>query len=103
MTAKPTVYVLDPYHEDAIAQLESTDWIDVVLPDDARRATWHKDATAVIVRSETRVAAEDFDKAPKLRVVVKQGTGIDNIDLVAARAANVAVYNTPGLNSEAVA
>lgn len=97
------VYVLDPYHEDAIALLKSTPWIDLVLPSDPRKAGWHADADGVILRSETRLTADDFGKVAKLKVVVKQGVGVDNIDLPAAKAAGVAVHNTPALNSESVA
>lgn len=101
--AKPTVYVLDPYHEDAIARLQSTEWIDLVLPNDPRKAGWHAHADGVIVRSETQLRADDFRKASRLRVVVKQGVGVDNIDLAAAKEAGIAVHNTPALNSESVA
>ena len=38
-----------------------------------------------------------------LRVVVKQGVGVDNIDLVDAKQYGVAVHNTPAMDSEAVA
>lgn len=103
MTHKPAVYVLDPYHEDAIGQLQATDWIDLVLWDDPRRAQWHKDAVGVMLRSDTRLTAADFASAHRLRVVVKQGVGVDNIDLAAAKAAGVAVHNTPAINSESVA
>lgn len=104
MAAKPAVYVLDPYHEDATAALlKSTNWIDVILPNDPRRQNWHQHAEAIMVRSETGLQADDFSKAKKLRLVVKQGVGVDNIDLNAAKAAGVAVHNTPALNSESVA
>lgn len=56
-----------------------------------------------MVRSETRLGADGFSKATRLRVVVKQGVGVDNIDLDAAKEHGVAVHNTPALNSEAVA
>lgn len=101
--SKPTVYVLDPYHPDAVSLLQSTDWIDVVLPDDPGKADWHAQADGVILRSDTRLTAADFDLAKKLKVVVKQGVGVDNIDLDAAKRAGVAVHNTPALNSETVA
>ena len=104
MPGKPAVYVLDLFHEDAIAALlKATNWIDVVLPNDPRRQNWHQHAEAIMVRSETGLHAEDFRKAKKLRLVVKQGVGVDNIDLNAAKAAGVAVHNTPALNSETVA
>lgn len=103
MPEKLKVYVLDPYHEDAIALLSSTDWIDVVLPNNPQTSLWHNDADGIIVRSETHITRDDFSKASKLRVVVKQGVGVDNIDLDAARDARVAIHNTPALNSESVA
>src|SRR5262245_38489210 len=99
--ASKTVFVLDPYHPKAIEYLQATPGITVVLPDDPRKANWHSEADGVILRSETRLTAEDFGKASRLQVVVKQGVGVDNIDLGAAKAAGVAVHNTPALNSEA--
>lgn len=100
---KPEIYVLDPYHEDAVALLQSTEWVDVILWNDPRKADWHQHAQAVLVRSETQLQSTDFSQAKELHVVVKQGVGIDNIDLNAAKAAGVAVHNTPGINSESVA
>ncbi|KAJ5226484.1 d-3-phosphoglycerate dehydrogenase protein [Penicillium chermesinum] len=97
------VFVLDPYHKDAIALLQSTPGIQVVLPDNPHKSEWHDQADGIILRSETRLTKADFQAASRLQVVVKQGVGVDNIDLEAAKAASVAVYNTPGLNSESVA
>lgn len=104
MAAKTTIAVLDIYHKDAISLLQSSPEFDIILPDDPRRQQWHKLADGVLVRSETRLTAEDFRLAtPRLQVVVKQGVGVDNIDLSAAKANHVAVHNTPALNSETVA
>ncbi|KAL1965279.1 hypothetical protein VTN77DRAFT_5881 [Rasamsonia byssochlamydoides] len=103
MADLPTVYVLDPYHPDAIALLTSTPTIRHVLPDDPAKASWHQHATALMVRSETKIRAEDFQRAEKLKIIVKQGVGVDNIDLDAAKRHQVIVCNTPALNSEAVA
>jgi D-3-phosphoglycerate dehydrogenase len=99
-----TVYVLDPYHPDAIAALQSHPNIKVILPSDPTKDTWHQNADGVIIRSESQLTASDFARAAgKLRVVVKQGVGVDNIDLTAAAANGIAIHNTPALNSEAVA
>ncbi|XP_003701138.1 D-3-phosphoglycerate dehydrogenase [Megachile rotundata] len=54
---------------------------------------------ALIVRSETKVNSEVFACCPKLRVVGRAGTGVDNIDLEAATRNGVIVLNTPGGNS----
>lgn len=98
-----TVFILDPYHQDAINLLESTPGLDIILPSDARKSNWHIEADAVILRSEKKLTAADFQAAQRLQVVVKQGIGVDNINLEAAEEAGIAVHNTPALNSEAVA
>lgn len=57
----------------------------------------------MLIRSETKILADDISRASKLKVIVKQGVGVDNIDLSAAKARGVMVCNTPGINSESVA
>lgn len=49
------------------------------------------------------VTREHFASAPHLRVVARYGVGTDAVDLRAAEEAGVAVTNTPGANSTAVA
>lgn len=100
---KPFVYVLDPYHPDAIALLESTSHITTILPSSPKRNDWHTNATGVLLRSETNITADDLAAAKHLKVIVKQGVGVNNIDLEAAKKHGVIVCNTPALNSEAVA
>ncbi|KAH7381368.1 putative D-3-phosphoglycerate dehydrogenase [Phaeosphaeria sp. MPI-PUGE-AT-0046c] len=97
------IYVLDPYHADAISLLQSFKNITVILPNDTRNNNWHEDADAILLRSDTHIRPADFSEAKSLRLIVKQGVGVDNIDLEAAKAANVAVHNTPAINSETVA
>ena len=60
------------------------------------------DAEAMIVRSDL-VTREVIAAADKLEIVIRAGAGYDNIDLVSANDKNVAVMNTPGQNSNAVA
>jgi D-3-phosphoglycerate dehydrogenase len=61
------------------------------------------DADALLVRSATKVTKELFDAAPKLRIVARAGSGVDNVDLDAASARGVIVTNAPGGNSISVA
>src|SRR5437763_5161912 len=61
------------------------------------------DADALMVRSATKVDAELLAAAPRLRVVARAGTGVDNVDVDAASARGVLVVNAPGANSISVA
>src|SRR5204863_8964568 len=61
------------------------------------------DADALLVRSATKVDRELLDAAPKVRVVGRAGTGVDNIDVAAASARGILVVNAPGANSISVA
>lgn len=101
--AKPKVYMLNPYHSDAINLLRTSPEVDSVLPDDPKSQSWHQDAQGILIRSDTKITAEDFTLAKDLKVIVKQGVGVDNIDLVAAKEHGVIICNTPAMNSEAVA
>ncbi|CAG7561148.1 unnamed protein product [Fusarium equiseti] len=101
--SKPSVYVLDPYHPDAIKALEQSPDITAILPTDPAKNTYPENAIAIMLRSETRLGAAELSQCKSLNFIVKQGVGVDNIDLKAAAEHGIKVYNTPGLNGEAVA
>ena len=61
------------------------------------------DADAMVVRSATKVTAALIDAAPRLRVIARAGTGVDNVDVPAASARGIVVMNAPGANSVSVA
>jgi len=61
------------------------------------------DADALVVRSATKVTASLINAAPKLRVIARAGTGVDNVDVPAASARGIVVMNAPGANSVSVA
>lgn len=56
----------------------------------------------LIVRS-TKVQAPAFKEASRLKLIVRAGAGVDNIDVPAASAKRVGVCNCPGMNAVAVA
>jgi D-3-phosphoglycerate dehydrogenase len=56
-------------------------------------------AHAMIIRSDTKVDAEMLAQAKALKVVVRAGVGVDNIDLNAATEYGVVVMNTPESNT----
>jgi len=61
-----------------------------------------KDVHALIVRSDI-VDRQVIDSARELQVVVRAGSGFDNLDLVACTEKGIVAMNTPGQNSNAVA
>ena len=62
-----------------------------------------RDVEAIAVRSETKITAEVFAAAPKLKVVGRAGVGVDNVDVEAATERGVIVMNTPSGNTIATA
>jgi D-3-phosphoglycerate dehydrogenase / 2-oxoglutarate reductase len=59
-------------------------------------------ADGLIVRSDC-VTPEVLDAAKNLKIVVRAGSGYDNLDIASCTAHNVIAMNTPGQNSNAVA
>lgn len=57
----------------------------------------------LLVRSATKVTAEVAAGAKSLKVVVRAGTGLDNVDRAACEQHGIAVRNTPNANSVSVA
>lgn len=66
-------------------------------------ARWITQADAIIVRNQTAVTAALLSEAKTLKVVGRLGVGLDNIDLTAARAKDIAVVTAQGANAVAVA
>lgn len=61
------------------------------------------DYDAIIVRSATKVRKELIDAAPNLKVIVRAGVGMDNIDVDYARSIGRTVMNTPSASAQSVA
>jgi D-3-phosphoglycerate dehydrogenase / 2-oxoglutarate reductase len=60
-------------------------------------------ADGVIIRSGTRITPELLQAPGKLRVIVRAGVGVDNIDVAAATRQGIVVMNTPGGNTVSTA
>src|SRR5438874_2412066 len=61
------------------------------------------DADGLLVRSATKVDARLLDAAPRLRIIARAGTGVDNVDVAAASSRGILVVNAPSANSISVA
>ncbi|MEG0857589.1 MAG: D-2-hydroxyacid dehydrogenase [Terrisporobacter sp.] len=59
----------------------------------------------VVVRSATKITADVLDIAAegKLKLVIRAGVGVDNIDIIHAHKKGIIVKNTPNASSDSVA
>ena len=64
-----------------------------------------RDFDACVVRSKTKVRANHIDEAlgGRLKLIIRGGVGVDNIDVAYAEEKGIAVRNTPAASSESVA
>jgi D-3-phosphoglycerate dehydrogenase len=58
---------------------------------------------AILIRSATQMTAELIDRAERLKVIGRAGTGVDNVDIAAATRRGIIVANAPESNSVAAA
>jgi D-3-phosphoglycerate dehydrogenase len=61
------------------------------------------DSEVVLVRSKTKCTKEYIDSAPKLKLIIRGGVGLDNIDQAYAGEKGIKVFNTAAASSIAVA
>ncbi len=61
------------------------------------------EAEVALVRSKTKCTAEWIAAAPRMRMIIRGGVGLDNVDQAAAQARGIQVRNTPAASSVAVA
>lgn len=97
---RPIVYVLDKFHPDAITYCQER--FRTILPGDKGHSTWRDNAEYLLIRS-SHLTAEDVAASPRLKAIGKQGVGIDKIDAKACAARDIKIFNTPGVNAQAVA
>ncbi len=90
------ILISDAFDADLPARLAA---FGEVTTDKARLA----EADVVLVRSKTKCTKEYIEHAPKLKVIIRGGVGIDNIDSAFAKERGIIVRNTPKSSSIAVA
>lgn len=95
------VYIQDPIHPIGVEQIGSGHAL--ILPDQGVGDPRLADVEVIVTRtSELREPL--MAQMPRLRLIVKHGAGVDNIDIPAATRRGILVANTPGgNNSTAVA
>ncbi len=101
------VLITDDLSKSALALLQDTPGIEVDVrsgkhtPEQVRE--YLKDADGIIIRSATRLTPEVLKDQPRLKVIVRAGVGVDNIDLPAATREGIVVMNTPAGNTTSTA
>jgi D-3-phosphoglycerate dehydrogenase len=61
------------------------------------------EAEVVLIRSKTKVTKDYIDSAPNLKLVIRGGVGLDNVDLDYAKEKGIIVHNTAMASAIAVA
>jgi len=99
------VLITDPVSEAAIKQMTDAglqvDAKTDLTPDQLIATVGDYDA--MVVRSATKVTKDVIAAGKNLKLIVRGGVGIDNIDVKAAKEHNVEVRNTPAASSISVA
>ncbi len=61
------------------------------------------EAEVVLIRSKTKVTKEYIDSAPNLKLVIRGGVGLDNVDQDYTKTKGIVVHNTADASTTAVA
>jgi D-3-phosphoglycerate dehydrogenase len=99
------VLICDPTAPQAIEKMRAAG-IEVDIRDDISAEELPEVIPAydgMVIRSRTKVRQSLIEQATNLKVIVRGGVGLDNIDLDYARSKGIAVFNTPAASSVSVA
>ena len=97
--------ITDPVHPKLIKLLDEKGFKYDYLPDisNEQLANIISNYDFIIVRGRTVLDRDVLRQAEKLKVIIRYGVGLDNIDINYAKARGIEVYNTPKAFTEAVA
>lgn len=100
-----TFLLLEPLHPDATLELEAAANVRLAAgPAEALAIAAAEQVEAIVTRARALVGAELMDACgASLRAVARAGSGLDSIDVDAARARDLAVVSAPGVNARATA
>ncbi len=103
MTPPKRAVVVGPFDAAALAALREI--VDVVrVPEIVfEQVRPHLGGAEVLVTRRLVIDAAAYDAAPRLRLIVKPGSGLDEIDVDEANRRGIAVISTRGVNAPAVA
>lgn len=93
------VFIAEGMENSGIGELVKNGF-SIYLPEDDFKP---EDVAVIVVRSVFQVNVKTLEKYKKLQMVIKLGTGLDNVDVGLCSSKNIPVYNMPGMNSVACA
>ncbi len=99
------VLIADSVAESAVQKMKEAG-LELVLRDASKDGPIEeqiKGFDGVVVRSATKITREVIEASDKLKVVVRAGVGLDNVDAEAAKEKGILVMNTPEAPSVSVA
>lgn len=101
--SKIRVLITDNLSEAGLAILRESSELEIVMgsPENVREQL--QDVEGVIIRSATKLTAEVLAGQSRLKVIVRAGVGVDNVDLDAATREGIIVMNTPAGNTTSTA
>ncbi len=104
MSDRPRILVTEKIADAGIEVLRAVGDVDVELEWSAEElAERIAPYNALVVRSATKVTAALIAAAPRLEVVGRAGTGVDNVDVAAATERGIVVVNAAGSNAVSAA
>lgn len=99
------ILICDKTEAEAVERMRSAgiqvDVRDDITPEDLINTI--PDYEGMVVRSRTKVRAPVIDAGKKLKVIMRGGVGLDNIDVDYAKSKGITILNTPAANSVSVA
>ena len=96
--------IIDAVHSSISEELSKYMQVDThMLPTQAELVKLIPDYDALVMRVDPAINKEILDAAKKLKVIGVCAVGLNHVDLDAAKAKGIQVFNAPGLNANAVA
>lgn len=99
------LHINDPIDKDAYKMLEDSGKFEITMEylEKEKLLEAIPEIEVLLVRSATKVTKEIIETGKNLKIIARAGTGLDNIDVEAAKEKGIKVLNTPGANSISVA